>query len=145
MPYLSALVMSHYKALYKSTYTTATTTTFPSCGAPGHVPLSISNNFWATVSKTVRPLLRDRCLVCLCVTLVCCGQMAGWIKATWYGGRPRPRPHCVRWGVGDPTSRHRKGPPTFRPVSIVVRRSPISATAELLFLKSRSPHILGQF
>jgi len=29
-----------------------------------------------------------------------CGQMAGWIKyqdVTWYGGRPRPRPHSVRW------------------------------------------------
>ena len=26
----------------------------------------------------------------------------GWMDqdATWYGGRPRPRPHCVRWGVG---------------------------------------------
>ena len=22
---------------------------------------------------------------------------------TWYGGRPRPRPHCVRWGLGYPT------------------------------------------
>jgi len=24
----------------------------------------------------------------------------GWMDqyATWYGGRPRPRPHCVRWG-----------------------------------------------
>jgi len=32
---------------------------------------------------------------------VCCGQMAGCIKvqqgATWYGGRQRPRRHCVRW------------------------------------------------
>jgi len=26
----------------------------------------------------------------------------GWMDQdpTWYGGRPRPRPHCVRWGVG---------------------------------------------
>jgi len=25
----------------------------------------------------------------------------GWIDqdATWYDGRPRPRPHCVRWGL----------------------------------------------
>ena len=22
--------------------------------------------------------------------------------ATWYGGRPRPRPHCVRWGPSSP-------------------------------------------
>jgi len=26
--------------------------------------------------------------------------------ATWYGGRPRPRPHCVRWR---PSSRSKKG------------------------------------
>jgi len=30
----------------------------------------------------------------------------GWMHqdATWYGSRPRPRPHCVRWG---PSSRER--------------------------------------
>jgi len=30
------------------------------------------------------------------------GQTAAWIKiqdATWYRGRPRPRPHCARWGA----------------------------------------------
>ena len=44
-------------------------------------------------------------VVCLSVCPVCpvcyvgvCGQTVGWINATWYGGRPRPRPHCVRWG-----------------------------------------------
>jgi len=50
----------------------------------------------------------------------------GWMDqdATWYGGRPRRRPHCVRWGPSSPP--HRKGhssPPTFRrmskPVSVV--------------------------
>jgi len=34
---------------------------------------------------------------------VYCGQMAGWTKdATWYGGKPRPRRHCVRWGPSSP-------------------------------------------
>jgi len=30
----------------------------------------------------------------------CCGQTAGWVKMPlpWYGDRPRPRRHCVRWG-----------------------------------------------
>jgi len=30
----------------------------------------------------------------------------GWMDqdATWYGGRPRPRPHCVRWGPNPPPS-----------------------------------------
>jgi len=28
----------------------------------------------------------------------------GWMDqdATWFGGRPRPRPHCVRWGPSCP-------------------------------------------
>jgi len=38
----------------------------------------------------------------------------GWLDqdATWYGGRPRPRRHCVRWG---PISTPQKGaePPIF--------------------------------
>jgi len=34
------------------------------------------------------------------------------LDATWYGGRPRPRPHCARWG---PSSPPKKGtePPIF--------------------------------
>jgi len=65
---------------------------------------------------------------------VCCGRTAGWIKmplgievglgpgdivldqdATWYGGRPRPRPHCVRCGPSSPFSLERAitAPPHF--------------------------------
>jgi len=39
--------------------------------------------FWATFSKTVRPMLSDSCLSCLSllsVTLTYCGQTVGWIK-----------------------------------------------------------------
>jgi len=45
--------------------------------------LRLCQRFWATVSKTVRPMLSDRCPVCpvcLSVTLVYCGQTVGWIK-----------------------------------------------------------------
>jgi len=74
---------------------------------------------------------------------ICCGQTAGWIKiplgrevdfrpsdivldgdpaplswmdqdATWYGGRPRPRPHCVRWGPSFPI-KNGHSPPLFCP------------------------------
>jgi len=39
--------------------------------------------------------------------------------ATRYGGRPRPRPHCVTWGPGSP----KKGSaPNFRPMSVVAKR-----------------------
>jgi len=35
---------------------------------------------WATVCKTVRPMLSDRCLSVLSVTFVHCGQTVGRIK-----------------------------------------------------------------
>jgi len=59
----------------------------------------------------------------------------GWMDqdATWYGVRSWPRRHYVKWGPSSPPQR--KGhTPNFWPVSIVAKRSPISATAELLFL-----------
>ena len=53
----------------------------------GHIPQSVafrdnwSRVFWATVCKTVRPVLSVCCLsVCLSVTFVHCGQTVGWIK-----------------------------------------------------------------
>jgi len=51
--------------------------------------------------------------------------------ATWYGGRPQPRPHCVRWGSSSPP--HGKGlqPATFW-LMYVAKRSSISAAPELL-------------
>ena len=85
----------------------------------------------------------------------------GWMDedATWYGGRPRPRRHCVTWRPGSAPFQkggqqphhfrvtlwymgtqlpQRKGaqqpPPTFLLMSVVAKRSPISATAELLLL-----------
>ena len=46
----------------------------------------------------------------------------GWMDhdATWYGGRPQPSPHCVRWG---PSSHSPKGCslPNFRPISVVAK------------------------
>ena len=53
----------------------------------------------------------------------------GWMdqSATLYGARPRPRRHCVRWEPSSHTERSTAAP-TFRPMSIVAKRSPISAT-----------------
>jgi len=62
--------------------------------------------FWATVCKTVRPMLSDRCLsVCpvRSVTLVYCGQTVGRIQLNLRASRPRPCPHCVRWGPSSPS------------------------------------------
>jgi len=72
------------------------------------------------------------CPVCLSLCNVGVLWPNGWMDqdATWYGGRPWPRRHCVRLGPAPP--QRDTTAPTFRPMSIVAKRSPISATAELL-------------
>ena len=41
-----------------------------------------------------------------------CGPFRLWPNcwmhqdATWYGSRPRPRPHCARWGPSSPKKEH---------------------------------------
>ena len=56
----------------------------------------------------------------------------GWMDedASWYGSRPRPRPHCIRRGPSSPRKGHSR-PPLFGPCQLWPR-SPISATAEHL-------------
>jgi len=58
--------------------------------------------------------------------------------------RPRLRPHCVRWVHRSPTERGTAATPSFRSMSIVATRSPIPATAELLFAQvtTESPYTL---
>jgi len=57
----------------------------------------------------------------------------GWVDqdATLYEGRSRPRPHCVTWRPSSPLPKGAQSP-NFRPMSIVAKRSPISASAEHL-------------
>jgi len=53
------------------------------------------------ISETVRPMLSDRCLFLLSVyPNVGVLWPNGWTDQdeAWYGSRPRPCPHCVRWG-----------------------------------------------
>ena len=63
------------------------------------------NHFWATVCKTVRPMLLVRCLSVCDVGIL---WPNGWTDQdeTWHAGRPRPWPHCVSW---DPAARPPKG------------------------------------
>jgi len=58
----------------------------------------------------------------------------GWMDqaATWYEGRLRPRPDCVTWRPSSNPSPKKGTAPNFRPMSIVAKWSPISATAEHL-------------
>jgi len=50
---------------------------------------------------------------------------AKWLhgsRCTWYGGRPRPRRLCVRWGPRLPSSKRGwSPPPNFRPMYIVAK------------------------
>ena len=69
--------------------------------------------------------------VYLSVTLVYCGQTVGWIKMK-LGMEVVHGPGDIVLD-GDPAPLKRDtAAPTFRPMSIVAKRSPISATAELL-------------
>jgi len=54
---------------------------------------------------TVRPVTGP--LSCLFVCNVGVLWPNGWMDqdATWYGGRPLPRRHCVSWGLNSPTER----------------------------------------
>ena len=39
----------------------------------------------------------------------------GWMDqdSTWHVGRPRPRPHCARWGPSSPPPKRGHSPPIF--------------------------------
>jgi len=121
--------------------------------------------FWATVCKTVRPMLSDCCLyvcqlsVCLSVlsaTLVYCGQMVGWTTMSLgievgigpghivldgdpcsspmeWGTAVPPLSRFTEAGMGRDLYRRRLRLYKPRPMCIVAKRSPISATAEHLF------------
>jgi len=78
-------------------------------------------------------MLHDRCPVCLSVTLVYCGQTVGWIKMP-LGTEVGLSPGDIVLDR-DPASLTETGTvlalPSFRLMSIVAKRSPISATAKL--------------
>jgi len=66
-----------------------------------------TSNFWATVCKTVLYMLSNCCPVCRGSDVRVLWPN-GWMDQdkTCHAGRPRPWPHCVRWGLSFP---HRKG------------------------------------
>jgi len=62
-------------------------------------------------------------LSCICLSVCNVGLLwpNGWLDQdeTWRGGRPLPRPHCVRWGSSFP---QRDPAPNFRPVTFMAKR-----------------------
>ena len=89
--------------------------------------------FWATVCKTVRPTLSDRCQSVLSVCNVGVLWPNGWTDQdeTWHAGIGLGPGHIVldRDPAPPPKKAKRDTAPNFRPMSIVAKRSPISATA----------------
>ena len=69
------------------------------------------------VTVRVRPMLRDRCLAVLPVCNIGLFWPNGWmdLDATWYGGRPRRRRHCVRYMDTTPPWKGAQQPPSFQP------------------------------
>jgi len=85
--------------------------TFVSYGCKASVVPLISNLLdllwlcvWATICRTVHPMLSDHCLSVLSVCNVGVLWPNGWTDQdeTWHAGRPRPWPHCVRWDPAPP-------------------------------------------
>jgi len=83
---------------------------------------AISFDFWATVCKTVRPMLsvcRLSCLSVLSVALVYCGQTVGWINMK-LGMRVGLGPgHIVLNGNPARFPKGAEPPPNFQPISAV--------------------------
>jgi len=90
-------------------------------------PILSTENFlvchWATVCKNSSPYAISP-LSCPVCPLFDVGVLwpNGWTDQdeTWYAGRPRPWPHCVRWGPSSPSPKGAR-PPNFRPISIAVK------------------------
>jgi len=94
-----------------------------------------NSTYWSLGEPFVKRFaLCHRTVVCVSCNVGVFGQTVGWIKMPLgiHRGRPRPRRH-VRWGPSSSTERGTTAP-TFRPMSIVAKRSHISATAGLLSL-----------
>ena len=88
-----------------------------------HVQM-LKYHFWATVCKTVRPMVLVCCLSLYPVLSVClsvCGVRALWPNGwtdqdeTWQAGRPRPWSDCVRWGPSSPSPKGAQPSPIFGP------------------------------
>jgi len=85
--------------------------------------ISFFISFWATVTSNFSPYATGP-LSCQSVTLAYCGQTVGWIK-TPLGTEAGLGPgDIVLDGDPVPTMERGTASPTFRPMSILAKRSP---------------------
>jgi len=83
-------------------------------GRPSQLLLNCCS-FWATVCKTVRPMLSDVvCLSCPLCPVCDVGVLwpNGWMDQdeTWRTGRPWPWPQSARWGPSYPAPKRGQSP-----------------------------------
>jgi len=111
MAALAALCNMAGHIYFHTTNTSATYTTRPSCSFL-HWLLTFSTYhnlaFWASVCKMFALCYQTVvCLFCLCCPVCNVGVL--WPNGlmdqdeTWHAGRPRPWPHCFRWGPSSPS------------------------------------------
>jgi len=68
-------------------------------------------------------MLSDHCPVCpVCDVGILWSNGCIYQDVTWYGGRPRPRPHWVRWGLSSCPLPQRGTAPNVRPMSVVSKQ-----------------------
>ena len=77
--------------------------------------------YWATVCKTVRPMLLVRCLSVLSVTFVHCGQTVGRIKMKLGMQVGLDPGHYVSDGDSAHPPQRGTDPHNFRPMSVVAK------------------------
>jgi len=74
-----------------------------------------------------RPFVKRFALCYRTVVLSVCDVRALWPNGwtdqdeTWHAGRPRPWPHCIRWGPSSPTPKGAQSRANFRPISLAAK------------------------
>jgi len=99
-------------------------------------------HFRATVTSNGSPYAMGS-LSCLSVCNAGVLWPNGWMDQddTWYGGRPRPRRHCVRWGPSSPTERGTvAAPPLFGYVYCGQTVAHLSNCWALVFFSTNRTH-----
>jgi len=88
---------------------------------PGHIV--VDGNPAPPSKKGHSPPILGQCLL----------WQNGWTDrdATWYGGRPHPKRHYVRWGPSSPRKRAQQ-PPAFQPMSILPKWSHLSSCGAIV-------------
>ena len=93
-------------------------------GGPGHIVLN-GDSASPTKGAQQPPLSRFTDAACVRINRGSCLLWPnGWMDqdATWYGGRPWPRRHCVRWEPSFLARKEAQQPPNF-PAHFALARS----------------------